>query len=75
MTSQDGLKPTARRHNSCARGKVANFSDDALTIPKATVLVIAEGISESLVAKINARSETNLIEPAKPLLERESTKT
>jgi hypothetical protein len=45
---------------------VANFSDEALTIPKATVLGIAEGISESLVGKINARSETNLIEPAKP---------
>jgi len=37
----------------------ANFSDDALTIPKATVLGIAEGISESLVDKLNARSEAN----------------
>jgi hypothetical protein len=45
---------------------VANFSDEALTIPKATVLGIAEGISESLVDKINARSESNFIEPVKP---------
>jgi len=45
---------------------VANFSDKALTIPKATVLGIAEGISESMVDKIKAKSETNLIEQAKP---------
>ena len=64
MTSQDGRKPTRRLH-SCACVTVANFSDEALTIPKATVLGIAEGISESLVDKINARPETNLIEPAK----------
>jgi len=52
---------------------VANFSDEALTISKATVLAIAEGISESMVDKIYAKSETNLIEPAKPL-EREEMK-
>jgi hypothetical protein len=63
MTSQDECKPTRRLH-SCACVMVANFSDEALTIPKATVLGIAEGISESLVDKINARPETNLIEPA-----------
>jgi len=45
---------------------VANFSDEAQTIPKATVLGIAEGISESNVDKINARSETKFTEPAKP---------
>jgi len=44
----------------------ANFSDEAITIPKATVLGIAEGISESLVDKINAKSGTNFIEPVKP---------
>ena len=65
MMSQDGHKPTGRLH-SCACVMVANFSDEAITIPKATVLGIAEGISESMVDKINARSETNLIEPAKP---------
>jgi len=45
---------------------VANFSDEALTIPKAIVMGIAEGITEILVDKINARSETNFIELAKP---------
>ena len=45
---------------------VANFSDEALTIPKAKVIVIAEGISESLVDKLNAKSEAYLIKPAKP---------
>jgi len=49
---------------------VANFSDEALTIPKSKVLGIAEGISESMVDKINAKSETNLMEPAKPPRER-----
>ena len=39
---------------------------EVLTIPKATVLGIVEGISECLLDKINARSEYNLIEPAKP---------
>jgi hypothetical protein len=65
MTSQDNRKQTGRLH-SCACVTVANCSDEALTIPKATVLGIVEGISECLVDKINARSETNLIEPAKP---------
>ena len=62
MTSQDDRKPAERLH-SCACVMVANFSDEALTIPKATVLGIAEGISEGLVDKINGRSETNLVEP------------
>jgi len=44
---------------------VANFNDESLTIPKATVLGIAEGISEIMVDNINAKSEANLIEPAK----------
>jgi len=65
MTSQDNRKPTGRLH-SCACVTVANCSDEALTIPKATVLGIVEGISECLVDKINARSEYNFIEPAKP---------
>jgi len=65
MTSQDDRKPTGRLH-SCACVMLANFSDEAVTIPKATVLGVAEGISESLMGKINAKSETNLIEPAKP---------
>ena len=69
MRSQDDRKPTGRLH-SCACVMVANFSDEALTIPKSKVLGIAEGISESMVDKINAKSETNLMEPAKPPRER-----
>jgi hypothetical protein len=65
MTSQDNRKPTGRLH-SCACVTVANCSDEAVTIPKATVLGMVEGISECFVGKINARSETDLIEPAKP---------
>jgi len=64
MTSQDNRKPTGRLH-SCACVTVANCSDEALTISKATVLGIVEGISECLVDKIKAISESNLIEPAK----------
>jgi len=72
ITSQNDHKPTGRLH-SCACVMVANFSDEALTIPKATVLGIAEGISESMVDKINVKSEANLIEPA-ITLEREEMK-
>jgi len=65
MTSRDDRNPTERLH-SCACVMLVNFSDEALTIPKTTVLGIAEGISESLVDKINARPEANSTEPAKP---------
>jgi hypothetical protein len=36
---------------------VTNFSDVALTVPKATVLGIAEEISESTVDKINKQGQ------------------
>jgi hypothetical protein len=45
---------------------LANFSDEELTVPKATILGVAEEISESLVDKINSRSEVNSTEPRKP---------
>jgi hypothetical protein len=41
-----------RSPNSCAYIMVANFTDESLTLPKATVLGIAEEISESLVDKL-----------------------
>ena len=44
---------------------LASFSDEALTIPRATDLYIAEGIAEILVDKINARSEASMTEPPK----------
>ena len=46
----------------CACVMVANFSNEALTIPKATVLGVAEEISESLVDSINSNSDL----PVKP---------
>ena len=36
---------------------VANFSNEALIIPKATVLGVTEKISESLVDSINSNSD------------------
>ena len=65
MTSRDAHSPTGRLR-SCACVMLANFSDETLTVPNATVLGIAERISESLVEKINVRSEAKLNEPAKP---------
>jgi len=41
-----------------------NFSDEELTVPKTTILEVAEEISENLVEKINSRSESNLTEPS-----------
>lgn len=37
--------------NSCVYVMLENFSDEALTVPKATVLGVAEEISEGLVKK------------------------
>ena len=51
---------------------LANFSDEELTVPKATILGVADEISESLVDKINSRSESNLTEPSKPPLKRKN---
>jgi len=52
---------------------LANFSDESVTIPKATVLGIAEGISESLVDKINAILKLTSLNQPNPL-ERERMK-
>jgi len=48
MTLRDDRNPTVRFH-SCTYVRLANFRDEALTIPMATVLGIVEGISECLV--------------------------
>jgi hypothetical protein len=37
---------------------VVNFSNEPLSLPKATVLGMAQGIDESLVDRINSDSET-----------------
>jgi hypothetical protein len=45
---------------------VANFSNQELTLPKATVRGMAERVSEPLIDRINARSETSANKPTKP---------
>jgi hypothetical protein len=48
---------------NCACVMVTNFSDEALTVPKATVLGVAEEMSESVVDKINTVSQSNVNTP------------
>jgi hypothetical protein len=45
---------------------LANFSDQTLTVPKSTVLGIAEEVSEPLVGKINQGKGTNANLSQKP---------
>jgi hypothetical protein len=45
---------------------LANFRDEPLTIPKATVLGVAEGISESTVDKINTGGQASSSVPTRP---------
>jgi len=51
---------------SCAHVILANFSDEELTVPKATVLGVAEEMSESLVNDINEVQTPAKSEPNKP---------
>jgi hypothetical protein len=44
---------------------LTNFSDEELILFKATVLGVAEEISESLVDRINTKNKTNVSEPSK----------
>jgi len=52
QTSPQGHIICEASHN-CAYVMLTNFSDEALTVPKANVLGVGEGISESIVDKIN----------------------
>jgi hypothetical protein len=45
---------------------LANFSNEPLFVPKATVLGIAEEISEPLVDSINAECKSDADSPTKP---------
>jgi hypothetical protein len=45
---------------------LTNFSNEALVVPKATVLGVAEGVSECIVDRINPKHETDLYSPVKP---------
>jgi hypothetical protein len=52
-----GCRRTPSGRNSCAYVIVANFSKEELTIPKATLLGVAEEISEFVVDSINSEHE------------------
>jgi hypothetical protein len=43
----------------CAYLMLANLINEILTIPKATVLGVSEGISESLVERVNTGGQTS----------------
>jgi len=45
---------------------LVNFSHENLTLPKSTVLGVAEEVSEELVDKINKPEQTSLDSPARP---------
>ena len=65
VTSQNDLVK-ARRRRGYACVMLATFSDEVLTLPKATILGVAEEVSESIVDKNNPGTETNLTEPTEP---------
>jgi len=48
---------------NCAYVMITNFSNEALTVPKATVLGIAEEISESIVDTINKDGQSSFDVP------------
>ena len=52
--------------SSCAYVMLANFSNEPLVVPKATVLGVAGEISESVVNRINPKCESGLDTPVKP---------
>jgi len=45
---------------------LANFSKEPLTIPKATILGVAEDASETLIDRINANAKSSTNTPTKP---------
>jgi len=51
---------------------LANFSHETLTLPKSTVLGVAEEVSEELVDKINKPEQTSLDSPARPRRKRKN---
>jgi hypothetical protein len=50
----------------CAYITLANFSNEPLVVPKATILGISEEISEPLVDSINAGCKSDADSPTKP---------
>jgi len=68
MTSRADQK-AVRSPNTSAYIMLANFSDQTLTVPKSTVLGIAEA-SEPLIDRINQRKEPNSDSPLRPQREK-----
>ena len=52
--------------NASAYVLLANFSEETLTIPNATILGIAEEVPEQLIDKINSISQTDSQTPRRP---------
>jgi hypothetical protein len=50
---------------------LANFSEETLVIPKATVVGLAEEVSETIVNKINSPRESDSTSPNRPPRKRE----
>jgi hypothetical protein len=67
VQTTSSLQLTHRAHSEAPRNsahvKITNFNNKALTVPKATVLGIAEEISESIVSKINREGQYNFNVP------------
>ena len=71
MTSRTDQK-AVRSRNTSAYVMLANFSDQTLTVPKSTVLGIAEEASEPLIDRINQRKEPNSDSPLRPQREKKN---
>jgi hypothetical protein len=71
-SASQSFKPTSQQDRdvagslSSASVLLANFSNEALTISKATVLGVAEEVSVSLIDRINAKGESNMNMATKP---------
>ena len=67
ITHDDMTSPAdysaVRSPDTCAHVMLANFSSQSLTIAKATVLGVAEEMSESVIYRINNESESNSVAP------------
>jgi hypothetical protein len=65
-----------RAEIQCSKDSVyvllTKFSEETLTIPKATILGIAEEVPEQLIDKINSRSHTDPQTPPRPPRQKKS---
>ena len=71
MISQSSHSETGAP-SRCAYVMLANFSNETLVVPKATVLGVAEEVSETLVNKLNPKYKSELYAPVKPRRQRKN---